>query len=152
MTKKNTTIKKPKIANKPSQAIFQAVADLIAVERKPQYRINMSDYHSPENGKCEVCFAGAVLAQAGNDPAVYIDPAEFDSVTQHKLYALDSFRNGQISDGLSSFGVTKLPLLLNPDSYDGMGLSVEITPYEQDKVQFKKDMKKMAMELESLGL
>lgn len=154
-TKKTTalTIKKPKLAAKPSAAIRQAIADLKAVEKDPRYRIEMDDYHAPRFGNndtklCEVCFAGATIARAGNSPEIEIGPYNFDEKIRNKLMALDHFRSGSIVEGLELWGVKKIPMILvNSDCAE-----VEVTHYDTDAVAFKKEMAEMADNLEDLGL
>ena len=148
-------VKKPKLGNKPSQIINQAVKDLKAVEKSKKYRVNMDVFHQQgyktETDVCVVCFAGAVMARAGNDPKADLAPHCFDDVTAGKLRALDSFRAGSITEGLEKMNA-KIPLLLRGNVEDGGYMSVEITPYDEDKDQFKKDMTELAKNLEALGL
>jgi hypothetical protein len=78
------TFKTPKLAKKPSQALMQALEDLKAVERmKKTYIVDMNMYHEPttgDDGQCSVCFAGVVIARAGNDSALSLNPEHFDRV------------------------------------------------------------------------
>jgi len=161
--KTSDALKTPKLSNKPSQAIKQAVADLTAVEKlKKQYIVDMNGWHDPEDTyspvtkqetrKCAVCFAGSVIARAGNDPAREIYPESFPESVANKLIALDSFRLGDILGGLETWGITKIPLILqNRDSWESSA-TLDITEYEEDPKQFKKDMLEVASNLEKLGL
>jgi hypothetical protein len=153
MAKKTRKIvlKEPKISNKPSVAIRQAVADLEAIEKMPEFMIDMNMYFGKledENGnpkgKCAVCFAGAMIARAKNDPNIYIEPDRFPNKTRDKLYGLDRFRAGYISDGLEMFGIKKLPSLLAHD--------VEVPEYYDNKSRFKKKMLEISDQLKAFGL
>lgn len=152
MTKKNP-IKTPKISKKPSVAIKQAVADLTAVEKmKAKYIVNMDVFHeSLDNDKCEVCFAGAVIAQAGNDSKLNLGPNSFSLDVNNKLSALDSFRSGDVMGGLDLFGV-KIPKILQGKTWDEDSIMVDVVEYSEDPKQFKKDMLAIASDLEKLGL
>lgn len=141
-------LKTPQLANKPSECIIQAVADLVSVEKiKKTYTVDMNTFHEHEgNGlRCSVCFAGAVIARAGNDPKVYIEPSYFPDDVRNKLHALDDFRNGDLSNGLRRFGVKKIPIVLQSEY-------VNITDYQDNPKQFKKDMLELASNLTLLGL
>jgi hypothetical protein len=141
-------LKIPKISDKPSEAIRQAIKDLRAIEKLPGcYAINMDRYHGPKEVKggikCEVCLAGAVIARAGNDPMAELDPWLFSDITQYKLKALDYFRCGDISNGLKCFR-EQVP--------EHVPMYVEIVKYSKDPALFKKQMMKMAKVLERSGL
>ena len=51
------------LPNKLSELIELAVRDVQACEADPRYILNMGRWHAPRNGGCEVCMAGAVMAQ-----------------------------------------------------------------------------------------
>jgi hypothetical protein len=159
MATKTSTKKKslvpPKLSDKPSKAIKQALTDLMAVEKlKKIYIIDMGTYHEFDGAdadvgsRCAVCFAGATIACAGNDPKIEIGPDKFDIKTNNKLRGLDCFSAGAITEGLSYFGVKKVPLLLNADN----DLQVDITGYKESPKQFKKELAEIAASLEKLGL
>lgn len=61
--KNNSLAELKKAAKKPSSLIKLAVADIKACAADPSYKVDMRSWHEPYNGKCHVCFAGAVLAQ-----------------------------------------------------------------------------------------
>ena len=138
---KSKNLKTPKIRNKPSEAIRQAIKDLRAIERKRGcYVIDMHHFHEPVDGKCQVCLAGAVMAQTGNNPMSVLYPETFDDrKVEDKLMALDAFRCGDIEGGLGRFGKTT-PRFLAP--------CIDIVNYEDDPALFKKQMLEMAKVLE----
>lgn len=76
-----------------------ALEDLEKCEADPRYFINMNQWHSPSAHVCEVCFAGAVLAQSiGTAIDTYANPSRDDygseSVRNNKLHALNAIRFG----------------------------------------------------------
>jgi hypothetical protein len=146
-TRRIRVTKNIKLPKKPSAMIRMALEDLKAVEKMKDYKVNMNNYHQPaeytDSGKCEVCFAGAIIARQVNDPTQNLEPAFFPPGTMKKLYALDKFRRGEIYEGLNEMGLD-LPQFLTEEA--------GVTPYEQDKKQFKAEMKKMADVLEIFGL
>lgn len=149
--KKRALLVKPKLSDIPSKAIRQALDDLAAVEaQKDLYTVDMCNYHvyDAEDAKCAVCFAGAVIAGAGNDPKRNLEPSSFDDKTHNKLRGLDCFRGGDIAEAINFFGVKKIPLLLNTDD----SFYVDVTDYDDNPKKFKKDMNELADNLEKLGL
>lgn len=138
MTNTNT------LPDKPSELIRVALADLVKVERSPKYVVNMEDWHVPIiSGVCEVCFAGAVMAKTLEaDRDVFFNPEDMMSMDiEHKLIALDYFRMGDASCRMDYMG---LPA---DDNHDR-----DIAEYEDDPKAFKKDMRKLAKDLEKEGL
>lgn len=102
--------KKTKLPNKVSELIRVAVADAKKVEKNPNYQFNMSVWHNPQTaydlltdritktGKCEVCFAGSVIAcTLKTKPTIEISPQDFDFDTDKKLALLDEIRCGNIA-------------------------------------------------------
>jgi hypothetical protein len=146
-------LKKPKLPNKPSAIIRMALTDLSAVEKDKRYDINMCTWHSPleydegeqrkNDPSCEVCMAGAVIANAGNDMNMSILPDMFDDATENKLLAIDCFREGDISRGLDYLKIDKPRF---------MAEWVEITGYYGNKTKFKKQMSELADVFEEYGL
>lgn len=143
---------KKKLPNKPSALIRVAVEDLKKAERdKKTYRINMDDWHVSEkadlngSGKCEICFAGAVIAfSLGIASNETMNPDDFPKTTKQKLYALDQFRYGEINEALEYLGLENKPRLRL------LGNDV-VTDYEVDPKQFKQDMLEISDTLERLG-
>jgi len=136
------------------------MAGNILLDKSKDYVIAMDDsFHTPllyghyddhdnyvpsKEDKCEVCFAGAVLANTikmeKNEEFCDLD---FSNDVYNKVNALDSFRQGYIEDGLDNLGYN-IPEYLARD--------VEITPYYVDRAKFKKDMANMAKVFEKFGL
>lgn len=151
---------KPKLAKpkrpehlpqKPSKLIRRALQDLEAVEHSPKYEVHMGFYHSPRamhiaNDKCYVCFAGAVIARAGNRKDRWIDPDQFPPATRDKLYALDQFRRGRVAEGL--FKLLAYPEDVPVDARADM----HVPEYAADPVGFKSALREMATRLEGFKL
>ncbi|KKL08211.1 hypothetical protein LCGC14_2578130 [marine sediment metagenome] len=97
-----------KIPGKPSDLIKLAVDDMIAIERRTRYRIVMCDWHCPEGDAgagtdvCEVCFAGSIMARRTKEAGhrTCLTNSSFSADDSNKFIALDSFRRGDIRDGL----------------------------------------------------
>ena len=97
------------LPNKPSELILLALKDLKLAEKSEKYEIRMEDWHNPaipeieEIHKCEVCFAGSVMAfSLEGDINRHYEPKDFPG-EEGKLDALDSFRSGQVSYGMREF-------------------------------------------------
>lgn len=136
-----------KLPDKPSELIRLALADLEKVEASQEYVVTMSRYHEPNGARgsrrCQVCFAGAVMASTlGMPPEIDAFPESFDRDTALKLFALNEFRQGEVSDGLG--------FLLHL-GYRGGYDSRIVTPYHVDPAQFKTHMREIADELEDRG-
>jgi hypothetical protein len=128
------------LPNKLSDLIELALNDLEAVEAQPdKYRVNMLNWHEPqEDGICEVCFAGAVLANT-----IKLDPATDDWDVMESgqcatalMFALDDARRGDIRDALEQLGT----------EVDGQ-FDRGVTPYRLDPAKFKAEMRKLASDL-----
>lgn len=92
----------------PSDLIRVALRDLAKVEKSDYYRVLMHSWHTPRYQSdytplypiCHVCLAGAVLAGSCGVPRhIRTDPSDFDRYTRRRLFALDSFRVGDIYAG-----------------------------------------------------
>ncbi len=70
-----------------------------------------------------------------------LKPCDFED-DGNKLYALDYFREGHITNGLIEMQFKKTDVL--PNRY--------ITPYDNDPTKFKEEMLAMAYDLEQIGL
>lgn len=137
-----------KLPNKSSRLLTVAMADLAKAERSRKYIIEMMNWHHPikfgENkGKCAVCLAGAVMAYSLKaDHGQTTNPISFEE--SNKLLALNYFRQGQVSRGLTMMGVeceTSWPL--DPE--------IRVTDYEKDSKLFKLDMKRVIRSLKEMG-
>lgn len=139
---------KKKLPNKPSALIRLAINDLNAIEKqKDKYSINMTEWHSPNymEDTCAVCLAGSVMANTLKlDSNEHLDADEVEDISiQNKLYAINSFRIGQIKEGVEQLNL-KMPLYLNNE--------VPIVSYASNKSTFKKQLLKMADVLEGYKL
>ena len=139
-----------KLPDLPSDLITLALNDLEKCRAMPQiYTIDMEVWHDGmgEYHKCEVCLAGAVMAQTLQTPLhVSIDPSNcaFAVADSNKLLALNGFRGGAIRYGVSFMGIEPLPKSIK--GFYG------ITPYEDDPAAFIKDMRALAADLAKHGL
>ncbi len=98
-----------KLAEKASDLIRDALADLKLCEASDDYVINMGHWHEPNNqGQCMVCLAGSVLAQTfesdKNMPLVSAPGGEFSEFNETRIYALNAFREGSVYWGLYHMG------------------------------------------------
>jgi len=133
----------------PSDLIDLALNDLEAVERNPKYRVEMRAWHEPvgrgKNRVCEVCLAGAVMANTlGCKPRDEVEPWYFDDCTlTNTLNALDAFRFGEVHAGLDWLG-----------SYAGCDTpeAVLVADYAKHPIGFKSDLRAMADMLREKGL
>lgn len=132
------------LPDKPSELIRVALDDLKKCEASPGYRINMNNWHIPLGaGTCEVCLAGAVMAQSlGSSPRHDMSPPSFVGSESKKLRALDCFRMGDAWSGTNAMGFDC------PDLED----LVEIPEYRDDPEAFHKAMRALADDLEGAGL
>lgn len=146
-----------KLPNKPSELIKVALADLAKCERSKKYVIEMGNWHVLRpNNKCEVCFAGAVMAKTLKLGGISLDAdwvprnfgCHFDEDTASKLYALDDLRTGDIAEALDVLKVLEVPSSARALVTEGM----EVCDYRKNKAQFKRDMNRLAKELSKYGL
>ena len=133
-----------KLPNKPSALIRVAMDDLNRVERLKGYTVDMDIWHEPACGKCNVCFAGAIMSQTLKaDPEDLMEPEMYNGDTEGKLSALDSFRCGDVSGGFELMGL---------DNDKGYDLDREIPHYEYNRRAFKLAMRKLIRDLEAAKL
>lgn len=131
--------------DKPSKLLKLALHDLKLCEKDSNYNINMEVFHQKILGDkaCSVCLAGAIMAKSLKaEKTKFCVPTYFPS--WRKLEAVDYFRNGKIRDGLRSMCLPLPETLLIHD--------FTITPYEENKKLFKKDMKAMIKYLKKQGM
>jgi len=136
--------KQKALPRRPSELITLALNDLNRAERSEKYRIEMGHWHFPQGGKCDVCLAGAVIAMTFKFSAhIEVDsPAQFRGNHQ-QLTALDFFRLGSVSDAFD---------VLKRSSSRGEKFDRLIPPYHEDKVKFKRSMRKLARDLKGAGM
>ena len=140
----------------PSALIRAALADLRAIEADDGYVVDMSRWHWPtmdDRGQtvCQVCLAGAVMAQTldvPHDLRIYNDDlAGYGCSVENKMNALDFFRLGEIEEGLDMLGydVDKLS-----EEWQQYAYEAEYDPADPDK--FHVQMLRRADYLASCGL
>lgn len=130
-------MKKIDLPEKPSDLILVALEDLEKVEKSKTYKVFMEDWHNPFDGKkCEVCFAGSVMAMEGRlSKNKYVEADKcFDEKTWEKFYALNNFRRGMVVSGLNCMGIDAPDLLCEAD------MKVFVPDYDRNPSQFKADM------------
>lgn len=135
------------LPDRPSELIRIALADLRKVEADNRYTVSMGSWHTPEDGVCHVCLAGAVMAGTlGSDPSKLLGPhsGRFEEEDANKLNALDDFRSGCISAGLNTLGRRGF----YPDLPEFMG----VIAYGVDHKGFHAGLEAIAAKLESVGL
>jgi len=132
------------IAEKASALIRLALTDLRAVERLPQYKVDMEAWHEPRRGRCRVCLAGAVMARTLNVPADQIRyPFDFPHDIEVQLAALNKFRVGLVRSGCK---------LLSKDVPAEIPIFLKVPPYPADRSGFWAALLEIAKLLESHGL
>lgn len=157
-----------KLPNKPSKLLKVALEDLEAVEKDLKYRIDMNSWHQPEDNKCSVCLAGAVMANRLRcDIEKALDPydllvdgnIEYWVDLRNKLEAIDYFCRGKVEGSLLRMGIKCPESLKNceTDYYNYTSISPimdvpgEVSSFE-DKKAFKIYIQSLIGILESEGL
>lgn len=150
----------------PSALIRLALADLEKIEQSPHHKVNMKVWHDAAgrvsssldptlsaaygDGRCQTCFAGAVLAMSLNtDPGEFLNVCavrkRYGGKVADSMLALDAFRMGDVWSGLHYL-----------DKYDPRAPRYwSVSTYETvygGAVLFKADMTLLVDKLESLGL
>lgn len=126
----------------PWTLIRDAIHDLTLQENTPGIKIDMDEWHHPNEitGCCEVCFAGSTMARRlCTDTRTWLGPYDFNDATAQKLEALNHFRLGNVSSALLELGLGLPPGIDDPFS---------VTRYAHDPSQFKEDMLELARKLE----
>lgn len=147
--------KKPKpgkLPNKPSELTRVALRDLSRVERSKAYQVNFGYWHKPDTdiGKCLVCFSGAVIAKTLNTPIdLSVHPNHFKKQDERKLWALNDFKAGDITDGLMEMHIGARTI---QRVYKKLGACTLVTQYKHSPKEFKRDMRKLARDLEKAGV
>ena len=125
----------------PSVAIRQALADLRKCEADERYVIEMGAWHEPiSNGRCEVCLAGAVVAQRNGVP---LNQVWEPSIGEDMLDALNMFREGFLDEAFELLGYDQHPKAV-PTVFS-------VRAYRIDRYGFYADMERMADMLEEAG-
>ena len=136
-----------KLSDKPSEALIQALEDLIKCERSPKYEIDMDYWNESSGGVCSVCLGGSALVKTYKVPPG--DGGEpwdvLCSLEALKVKAMDRAREGDWTAFLDywpecnrrEFPIEKLP---------------RITPYEESPNKFKRGIRKAARIFKEHGL
>ncbi|MEM6900321.1 MAG: hypothetical protein AAF583_11170 [Pseudomonadota bacterium] len=130
-----------------SEAIRMAVADMIAVESLPNYKIAFPvHWHAPQrDGTCVVCLAGCVMSQtlkADASEHVWWDSERYSGKWPLIFQALNSVRQGYLPIAQRDW-----PQGFSREQQNFIGL----TRYENDPAAFKRDMLALADRLEAEG-
>jgi hypothetical protein len=141
-----------------SGSITVALYDMELCLNDPDYAIDFSDWHQRYQNYCNVCMGGAVMAKTFKwSVHQNATPSSVTDSEEHKLYALNSVREGRIDSAIYIFykGQEKLQFSLRfkadfyeefeDDCYFGGELSLE-----QFK-EFKTQMTWVAHWLEARG-
>ena len=95
------------LPNKLSALLRLAVQDAQKCERDPRYELNMGAWHVLEDGDatCQVCMAGAVMAQTLQYPidrrVTWSDASHMDNT----MHAIDNMRTGDFVSAAASLSV-----------------------------------------------
>lgn len=135
-----------KLPSQPSRLIRLALKDLAKVRRHKNFIIDMNTWFSKQDdGKCHVCLAGAVMVgslgyKPDDVPECGYFVTEQIGANDIALQAIDCFRSGCVSLGLALLGFDRdLPVR-------------EIYPFSRNPKLFMMDMRKLADDLEEVGL
>ena len=142
---------------KLSEAIRMALKDQLVAEKNPELIVDMASWHYPNAGKCQICFAGAVMHHRFNiDAYTQADPTHFDKEWSRVFRALNAVRQGYVGYAL---GVMKygsrdeaVKKAIGLCHKHGLSLHEYVTPYLKDRKKFRKQMFSIAKQLEEKGL
>lgn len=143
---------KTKLPDTLSGLIYTAVTDVMKAERDPRYTINMLSWHENHFGKCEVCFAGAVIAftlKAMSNQNII--PSDLSPEVAQKIRALDMLRSGDVVGALFTTKTSKDVCEAHEMIKKLPFLRREIPKYDADHEAFKIEMLQMANELAAAG-
>lgn len=132
----------------PSALMQLAVDDLRKAENSQDYYIDMGEWHTPRvkaynKVVCKICMAGAVMAMS---MGVSIDkdlvPSNFTDEEDHKLMAINAFRQGFMQTGCQHMGLD-WPV---EERY------MPATPYGNSRELFYRQMDDIIAKLKSRGM
>ena len=84
-----------RLPNRLSDLIDLAVKDSEKANAMKSRILNMEVFHTPLNGKCSMCMAGAVMDRTlGANPKKELVPEHFDGPTRVALINIDRARQG----------------------------------------------------------
>jgi hypothetical protein len=128
-----------KLPDHPGDLIRLAVLDLVETASDTKhFKIDMGVWFWPDiaSGVCEVCMAGAVMAQTLHANRRYsYRPWQYKDDTERKLRALDNFRCGNIALGYH---------VLFRDQPESLPSREDVTPWSTDPDLFLSDMLDLA--------
>jgi len=149
---------KDTLADRPSDLIMDGLDDLELIEKSKKYEVNMNEWHDIGEDVCQVCFAGGIIAnRLVSDHLKHVEPHYFKASISNKLYSLDNFREGAVFMGFDKLNIKETFYdadFENDDDYNihcNLPDYVTITPYEENKKKFKKEMRELACSLQMLG-
>lgn len=144
---------KSQLPDKPSELLIVALADLEKCERSKKFHIEMAYWFmkNDNDGICEVCLAGAVMAQSCPLPGMYqegalFEPQDYPEAVEKKLKALNYLRIGNIDDAFNLLSIRRpkaLPVQMVAESdYDAQTHYTEVlhTLSQFDRKQWKLHM------------
>lgn len=135
-----------KLPKKLSDLILLGLNDESKAHRSKKYEVVMDgEWHNP-NGVCTVCFAGSVMAfskEIAIDCQIKHTNLEFSEYDSARYCALDRIRKGEMENALTEMGYD-LPTYLVDE--------VVVEDYEDNRVEWRKDMKEIAMKLKEYNL
>jgi hypothetical protein len=96
------------LPNVLSDCIEIALQDLAKAEASDKYVVDMGTWHRPtDDGKCQVCLAGSIMAFTINNvitPDIHIEcTSDFPRILEHKLDALDSIRSHHLDSAIGNW-------------------------------------------------
>lgn len=126
------------LPDKPHELLRLGIDTLKKYQDDPNYNIKMTNWHNPVGSKCNICMAGAIMAEfLGATPDQYIGPGIYDEDTRSKLYALHQFSQGFLFSGGRCLGTT-----INHDD-------VDVRPFSKGGQNFYDDLEKIYNKLNS---
>jgi hypothetical protein len=134
------------LPKKPSGIIIYSVNALEWVNRSHNYKINMREWYTPINGKCNVDLGGAIIAQSDNvSPLLILKPCNISPPYLKKIVkALNHLRLGLILNFCAELN----PLLVSTiQETDPSIFTLNITPWEVSPIDFINNLLNLAKRL-----
>jgi len=133
---------------KPSVLIQMALTDLRQIERLKSYEVRMSNYHTPLDDVCYVCFAGCMIARRSTVPASeHASPGQFASDWFNRLRGLDEIRKSHVAEGCMRMDVNHSAVRKIEAEMYGSYVSYGLSPKS-----FKRWVVTLITELRKVGL
>jgi hypothetical protein len=139
------------LPEKLSDLIATALADMQRVRRLKEYRIDLDVWHAPSNGKCSVCFAGAVMAGTlQRSPDEHLEITSFANRHESaRLKALNDIREGDLDCALERLGLP-IEAYYDAPSIDSV-FGRDLDDY-QTRAKFYRQMRALSKHLAAKGL